>query len=296
MALPRSIRLRASKSRSPFRFRLNHIVQRFLMYTLCFIVAIVWLVPLLWIVVSSVKPERYILTYPVRWIPNPATFEHYSRVLSRFPLPQWFLNSVIVSGSTVLISTVVVCLGAYALGRMQFRGRNVIYLVIMTSFLLPGEVTLVPMFLIFSKLRILDSYFSLISVGIADAFNLFLLTQFFQTFPVELEDAARIDGCSRLSILGRILLPLAKPALVTIILFKYFGTWNDFTWPLIAISSNAHRTLSVGIVTFIARSGVWSTFYGVIMAGAVIACIPGLVVFFFLQKYFVQGIATTGIK
>ncbi len=138
--------------------------------------------------------------------------------------------------------------------------------------------------------------FSLIVVGIADAFNLFLLTQFFRTFPEELEEAARIDGCSRLGILWRILLPLSKLALVTIILFSFFASWNSFTWPLICVNTDAHRTLPVGIVTFIARSGAWSLFYGVIMSSAILACIPGLVVFFLLQRYFVQGIATTGIK
>ena len=223
------------------------------LFILLMIVAIIWAVPFVWIVVSSLKPESQILTYPVRWIPNPVTFEHYIGVLSRFPLPRWFLNSVIVSVTTVAISTTIVCLGAYPLARMRFHGRNVVYIVILGSFLLPGEVTLVPMYLAFSKLKLLNSYFSLISVGLADAFNLFLLTQFFKTFPEELEDAARIDGCNRLQVLWRILVPLSKPALVTVILFRFFSTWNDFTWPLIAIDSDAYRTLPVGIVTFIAR-------------------------------------------
>jgi len=277
-------------------YRRRNVVVEGLLYVVLAVVAIVWAVPFLWILVSSLKPEENILTYPIRWVPNPITLDNYVGVIRRFPLPKWFLNSVIVSGTTVLISTVVVCLGAYALARMRFRGRNVVYLVILSSFLLPAEVTLVPMYLAFSKLRILDSYFSLISVGIADAFNLFLLTQFFQTFPQELEEAALIDGCNRLRILGKILLPLSKPALVTIILFRFFATWNDFTWPLIVIDSDAHRTLSVGIVTFIARSGTWSLFYGVIMAAAVLASVPGLTTFSLLQRYFVQGITTTGIK
>jgi multiple sugar transport system permease protein len=189
---------------------------------------------------------------------------------------------------------VVVCLAAYALARMRFWGRNVVYIIILASFLLPHEVMLVPLYLGFSELRLLNSYFSLIAVGIADAFNLFLLTQFFTTFPTELEDAASIDGSSRLGVLWRILVPLAKPALITIVLFRFFATWNDFTWPLIAINSDAYRTLPVGIVTFVARS--MGMHYGVIMASAILACLPALIVFAFLQRYFVQGITTTGLK
>lgn len=284
----------AKPYRSFSRYRFSQAATRLLLLVLLIVVAIVWAIPFVWITVSSIKPESEILTYPVRWLPNPVTFEHYAAVLSRFPLPRWFLNSVIVSTITVVVSTVAVCLGAYALARMRFRGRNFIYLTILASFLLPAEVTLVPLYLGFSKLRLLNSYFSLISVGIADAFNLFLLTQFFQTFPVELEEAARIDGCSRLGVLWRILVPISRPALVTVILFRFFATWNDFTWPLIAIDSDAYRTLPVGIVTFIARS--MGIYYGVVMSGAVLACIPALIIFFFLQRYFVQGIATTGIK
>lgn len=285
-----------SRIRSLNRYILSRWIFHFVQYTLMILVALVWSVPFVWIVVSSLKVEGKILTYPVVWIPDPLTFEHYTSVLNRFPLLEWFLNSAIVSGTTVLISTSVVCLGAYAFARMKFRGRNFLYMAILTSFLLPGEVTLVPLYLGFSKLGNLDSYFSLISVGIADAFNLFLLTQYFKTFPPELEEAALIDGSNRLGILKNILLPLSRPALITVILFKFFSTWNDFTWPLIAINSDAHRTLPVGIATFVARSGSMSIYYGIIMAGAILACIPALIIFFSLQRYFIQGIATTGLK
>ena len=281
-----------TKSNAYYRF--IYILGRIVLISLLILIAMIWAIPFAWILVSSIKPESEILTYPVRWIPNPVTFEHYAGVLNRFPLLGWLLNSAIVSVATVTISTTVVSLGAYALARMRFRGRTVIYLVILGSFLLPGEVMLVPLYLGFNKFHLLNSYFTLISVGIADAFNLFLLTQFFQTFPDELEDAAYIDGCSRLDILWRILMPLSKPALITIILFRFFATWNDFTWPLIAIDSDAYRTLPVGIVTFIARS--MGMYYGIVMSGAVLACLPALFIFFFLQRYFVQGIVTTGIK
>jgi len=290
----------AQAVRRPYKtiryFRLSRTVQRLLLYVLMIVVSVAWAVPFLWILVSSFKLEENILTYPVRWIPIPFTLDSYRNVLSRFPIDQWALNSFIVSFSTVLLSMVVVCLGAYALARMEFRGRKVIYMVILASFLLPTEVTLVPLFLAFSKIKIVDSYFSLISVGIADAFNLFLLTQFFRTFPEELEDAARMDGCSPLRILWHIMLPLSKPALITAALFSFFTSWNNFTWPLIAVGSDAHRTLPIGIATFIAAAEGWATFYGTIMAGAILSCIPGLLAFFVLQKYFVQGIATTGIK
>lgn len=290
------IKLPQTTIHSSAYYRTLNALRKVLLYALLLAVGLIWSVPFVWTLVSSLKLEKYIQTYPVNWIPNPATLEHYWAVMQRSGLPKWFFNSVIVSASTLALSLIVVILGAYALGRMKFRGRNFIYWGILASFLLPTEVTLVPLFLGFAKLKLLDSYFSLISVGIADAFNLFLLTQFFQAFPSDLEDAAWMDGCSRLGFIWNILLPLSKPALVTVILFNFFTSWNNFMWPLIATGSDAHRTMPVGIALIVTRTGALSTSYGMVMAGAVIACLPGLIVFFFLQKYFVQGITMVGIK
>lgn len=290
------IKLPQTTMHSSAYYRTINVLRKVLLYALLLVVGLIWSVPFVWTAVSSLKLEKNIQAYPINWIPNPATLEHYWGVIQRSGLPRWFFNSVIVSAGTLVLSLIVVILGAYALGRMKFRGRNLIYWTILASFLLPTEVTLVPLFLGFSKLKLLDSYFSLISVGVADAFTLFLLTQFFQAFPSELEDAAWMDGCSRLGFIWNILLPLSKPALVTVTLFNFFTSWNNFMWPLIATGSDAHRTMPVGIAQIVVRTGALSTSYGMVMAGAVIACLPGLIVFAFLQKYFVQGITLTGIK
>jgi len=270
-------------------------LRRTLLYILMITVAVLWGAPLLWMIVTSLKPDSEIFSYPINWIPKAPTLEYYFRLFERFPLLLWFRNSLIVASITTSLSLVVDILAAYPLARIPFRGRRIVLLIILSTFLLPREILLVPLFLGLSRAGISDSYFSLAVPAAANAFGVFLLTQFFQTIPMELEDAALIDGCSRLRFLWRILVPLSGPALASVAIFTFVGSWNEFFWPLIVTNSDATRTVPVGLATLVAGAGMGQRF-GIIMAAAVTATLPAAAFFLLLQRYFVRGIATTGLK
>ncbi len=271
------------------------LVSRAFLYGMMFTVGIIWGAPLLWMVITSLKPPEEIFAYPVNWLPHAPTLSYYVGVFQRFPMLLWFRNSMIVATITTSLTLVVDTLAAYPLARLQFRGRRVILLVILSTFLLPREILLVPLFLGLSRLGISDSYFSLSVPAAANAFGVFLLTQFFGTLPAELEDAATIDGCTRLGFLWRIVVPLSRPALASVAIFTFVGSWNEFFWPLIVTNTDKTRTVPVGLSALVASAGM-STSFGITMAAAGVATLPAVIFFLILQRYFVRGIATTGLK
>ncbi len=271
------------------------LTTRAFLYALMIVVGVMWGAPMLWMLVTSLKPPEVIFQYPVNWIPNPPTLSYYAGVFQRFPMLLWFRNSLIVATITTTLTLAVDTLAAYPLSRLQFRGRKVVLLIILSTFLLPREILLVPLFLGLSRLGISDSYFSLSVPAAANAFGVFLLTQFFGTLPAELEDAGTIDGCTRLGFLWRIVVPLSRPALASVAIFTFVGSWNEFFWPLIVSNSDKTRTVPVGLSALVASAGM-STSFGITMAAAVVATLPAVTFFLVLQRYFVRGIATTGLK
>lgn len=279
----------------PQHVRMAPLFKSTVLYMLLAVVMIAWGAPVLWMLVTSFKPESEIFHFPISWIPASPTLQYYINLFEQFPVMLWFRNSFVVAFITTLLTLVVDSLAAYPLARIQFRGRRIVVLVILATFLLPAEISLVPLFLGLSQLGIADSYFSLSVPLAANAFGVFLLMQFFQTVPTELEDAAMIDGCSRFGFFTRILLPLSQPALVTVTIFAFVGSWNNFFWPLIVSNSDDTRTLPVGLSVMVAGAGM-AMHYGILMAAAAVATLPALAFFLALQRYFVKGIATTGIK
>lgn len=267
-----------------------------LLYVLLIAVTVVWAAPFVWMVVTSLKPESEIYRYPPVWLPHHATGEYYRSLVTQFPgLLAWFRNSLVVAVATTLLTLLVDALAAYPLARMAFHGRRTVVLVILATFLLPPEIQMVPLFLGLNRLGISDSYVSLAVPAAANAFGVFLLMQFFRTVPPELEDAAVIDGCTRFGFFRRILLPLSQPALVTVSIFTFVTSWNNFFWPLIVTNSDATRTLPVGLASLVATAGL-SMKEGTLMAAAAVATVPAVIFFLALQRYFVRGIATTGLK
>ncbi len=271
------------------------LVSRVFLYSLMIVVAVMWGAPMLWMIVTSLKPPPEIFHYPVTWLPQQPTADYYLGVFQRFPMLQWFKNSLIVATITTCLTLVVDTLAAYPLSRLRFRGRSVVMIMILSTFLLPREILLVPLFLGLSRLGISDSYFSLSVPAAANAFGVFLLTQFFGTLPAELEDAATIDGCTRLGFVWRVLVPLSRPALASVAIFTFVGSWNEFFWPLIVSNSDRTRTVPVGLSSLVASAGM-STSFGITMAAAAVATLPAVIFFLTLQRYFVKGIATTGLK
>lgn len=259
---------------------------------------LLWTVPTVWMFSTALKPEGRVREFPIEWIPSDLTVENFGRVVESHPMGTWFLNSLNVALLTTLVALAIYVLAAYPLAIHRFRGRRFWFLGIMATMLIPVEATMIPLFIALAKLRIADTYFSLIMPVAANAFGLYLLVQFFQNIPIELIDSARIDGCNEFMVLWNIIVPLARPALTTVAILTFMASWNNFVWPFVVTNSDFTRTLPVGLMTVMGSitGSPTSVQYGIVMAGAVIATLPPMLIFIFLQRYFVQGISMSGIK
>lgn len=272
-------------------------------YTLMIVVIVLFAVPVVWMFSTSLRPEGTVRQYPLQLLPPDLTLDNFQSAIENYPaLGRWFINSLLVAVITSALSVLVDSLGAYALARMGFFGKRVVFIGILATMLIPVEATMVPLYLGLARLKVLTTsfgvYASLILPVVANAFALYLLTQFFQNIPKDLEDSARIDGASDFGIWWRIIMPLSGPAITTAIIFTFMASWNNFVWPFIVTSSDATRTLPAGLATVFGgiTGNPSSVRYGVVMAGAVLATLPPIIVFLVLQRYFVQGISMTGIK
>ncbi len=256
-------------------------------------IALVMVVPLAWMIVTSLQTLDETRHYPPTLLPGSAGLSNYSQVLQQAPFGRWFLNTLIVTVVVVAGNLLFCSLAGYAFARIKFFGREVAFVLILATLMVPFQVIIIPEFLIVRQLGMIDSLGALILPNLAGAFGIFLLRQFFRTLPIELEEAARIDGCSRIGVLFKIVLPLSGPALATLAVITFMWTWNDFLWPLITIYSAENMTLQLGLSTF---QGAHSTNTNLLMAANVLSMLPILVLFFAAQRYFIRGIATSGLK
>ena len=255
--------------------------------------ALVTVAPFLWMVLTSLKNLGEIMQYPPSWWPAAASIDNYVSALQAAPFGRYYANSLFVAVAVMAGQLVTCSMAAYAFARLKFWGRDVLFYLFLGTMMIPGQVTMIPSFMVLYWLGWIDTYQALIVPGLASAFGTFLLRQFFMTIPRDLEDAASIDGCSRWGILWRIILPLAKPALATLAVFTFMGVFNDFLWALIVVSSEEMRTVQLGLAIFRDR---YQTDWGSLMAGSVMATVPILLVFFIAQKYFIAGITMSGLK
>jgi multiple sugar transport system permease protein len=255
--------------------------------------AFLMVAPMLWMLITSVETYSETQQFPPILRPASIRWQNYRQVLDLTPFPRWFLNTVIVTVVVVIANLLFCSLAGYAFARITFWGRDVAFVVVLATMMIPFQVIMIPTFLIVRGLGLIDSLGALIVPNLAGAFGIFLLRQFFKTLPVELEEAARIDGASRLGVLFKIVLPLSGPVLATLAVITFMWTWNDFLWPLITISSVNNMTLQVGLTTF---QGAHKTNMQLLMAANVMSILPVLLLFFFAQRYFIRGIATTGLK
>jgi ABC-type glycerol-3-phosphate transport system permease component len=268
-------------------------------YTLLIAVIALSLGPIVWMISTSFKPESDIVTINIEWIPRTFTLGNYKNVLAQYDMLRWTFNSLFVATAATLLALLLSSLSGYALARMEFCGRNSIFLIIISMLFIPMQITVVPLFLLFSGVNLVDNYLALILPIGANVTPVFLMRQFFLNIPGELEDAARVDGASDWRIWASIVMPLARPALTAVAIIVFLSTWNSFFWPLIVTQSDASRTLPVGLAQFMSlRPGMSMSAqaYGKSMAGAVLASIPPILVFFMLQRYFIEGISKTGLK
>ncbi|NPA90778.1 MAG: carbohydrate ABC transporter permease [Chloroflexi bacterium] len=256
--------------------------------------SIFWLIPIWWMIVTAFKPDSEIFTLPPRWIPSHFTLQHVHQVLEGWPFLRWVFNSFIVAGGATILSLFLSIPAAYSFARMRWPGRNVLFIIFISSMLLPWQVNAVPLFFLMNKLKLLNSYLSVILPIAAMPIGVFLLRQFFVNFPRDLEDAARIDGCSHLGILIRIVLPNSVAALVAMGLYIFIFSWNEFFWSLIALQAPEKLTLPIGLKML---HGARDLDYGLLMAGATLASLPALVLFILFRRRIIRGIAlTSGIK
>ncbi len=259
-----------------------------------FPLAVVMLVPLLWMVITSLETLSQTEHFPPILWPHALQFHNYPDAWRAAPFGRWFLNTAVVT-TTVVVSNLFFCsLAAYAFARLKFFGREVTFLLLLATLMVPFQVVMIPTFLIVRDLHLVDKLGALIVPNLVSVFGIFMLRQFFRTLPIELEEAARIDGASRIGILFKIVLPLSAPALATLAVIQFMWTWNDFLWPLIVIQANERAaTLQLGLTMF---QGAHQTDWNLLMAGNVMSMIPMLLLFFGAQRWFVRGIATTGLK
>jgi multiple sugar transport system permease protein len=255
--------------------------------------AVVILFPLIWMVLTSLKPENDVTTFPPSLWPRDWSFAAYANVWTRVPFGRFFINTVIFAGGVTLVSLLFDSMTAYALSRLRFPGRDVIFVVILVAMMLPFQVTFIPLYVTVAKLHLLNTYQGLIIPRATNAFGIFMLRQFFMTLPRDLDEAARVDGASEFYIYSRIILPLSGPALATLAVFHFMYNWNDFLWPLLITSTTDMETLPAGLALFVGQHVVE---YAVVMAGAVLALLPLFIAFLFAQKYFVRGVSLTGLK
>ena len=274
--------------------------QRLILTAALVALALLWLVPVVWVLVTSLKLSENIVRLPPEWIPWPATGSHYYEVLfssSRTArIGRAFINSLVVSLGTVILVVTTSAMAAYPLARMRFPGRDLVFVILVGSLMIPNAVVLVPQYVLTQRLGWLSSYQGLIVPEAATtfAFGVFLLRQFFVTMPGDLEDAARIDGANAWQVFWRIVLPLSQPVLAALAIFTFRSAWNDFLWPLIAVNKPDMFPLPVALALL--RSAYAAESYGPIMAGAILSAIPLLVVFIVANRRIVEGVRLSGLK
>ncbi|HEY64283.1 MAG TPA: carbohydrate ABC transporter permease [Caldilineae bacterium] len=256
--------------------------------------AVFYAFPFYWLITTSVKPNAQLFLWPPALIPNPIEFGHYVDALQAVPLLRYFGNTFYLTVLNVVGALLSCSLVAYAFARYDVPGSRVLFALLLATMMLPGHVTMIPLFITFRKLGWVDTLKPLwVPAFFGNAFFIFLLRQFFKTIPAELFDAARIDGCSEFGQYWRIMLPLSKPALTTLAIFQFQWTWNDFLGPLIYISSQSKKTIALGLQDFYKTHTVeWQQ----LMAASTLMVLPVMLVFFLLQRYFIEGIALTGLK
>lgn len=259
---------------------------------LCFLALLV-LVPILWLIFSTFKPEKEIISYPPTFFPKSLTLANFSVVSERIKIWQYMLNSLIYAGGTTALAIVVNSLAGYAYARFQFKGKNLFFLFTLATMMIPFQVIMIPSFLVVYKAGMYNTYWGLIIPRVAVAISIFMMRAAFTGLPKELEDAGRIDGLSELGIYWRIMLPQVKPAVICLIILSFNGSWNDLLWPMLVASKTNMRTLANGLALFV---GQFTVQYGAAFAGTMISLVPMLLMFVFGQKYFVEGMSSSGLK
>jgi len=270
-------------------------LQRTVVYIILFAGAAVLMVPFLWMVSTSLKRPGAVFVFPPEWIPNPFVWTNYPMAWNHVPFTTFTINTVIITAWTVVGATLTSAIVGYSFARLRWVGRDPLFLIVIATMMLPQHVTMIPVFAIWRSMGFVNTFIPLIVPAFfgGGPFNIFLMRQFFMTLPLDLDDAAKIDGCGVFGVFWRIVGPLSKPVIGTVAIFQFLYRWNDFMGPLIYLNDQKRYTLALGLQLF---RGQYETKWELLMAASVIVMMPVLVIYFFAQRYFVQGIVFTGVK
>ena len=264
-----------------------------LVYGLLTLAGVLSLFPLYWLFVTSFSPQQYIIKVPPDLVPRDLTLLNYQRLFGTTPVVRWLVNTLLIAGSITLFHLLFDSMAGYAFAKRRFPGRDALFWMVLSTLTVPAQVTLIPVFFLLKTLNLLDSYPGVILPGFADVFGVFLMKQYIQTLPSELESAGRVDGASEWQIYRHIILPLCTPALAVLAIFTFQRYWNGFILPLVVLRDSFKYPIQVGLATL---QGEFNTDYGMLMTGAAVAAIPMMVVFFVFQRSFVEGIRIGGVK
>jgi multiple sugar transport system permease protein len=274
--------------------RVRKTVFAFFWYLFLTVTALAVMLPFIWMISTSLKGAKEVFTYPPSWLPKEWRWQNYIDAWRGAMFGRYFFNSVFVAVAVTLGQVVTCSMAAYAFARMRFKGKDLLFALFLSTTMISTQVTLVPSYLVMKTLGWIDTYKALIVPFLTSPFAIFIMRQSFMTIPRELEEAARLDGCGRVRFLVQMLLPLSKPVIAAQALFAFMGNWNSYMWPLIITTSKELRTLQIGLRYFVNQEG--GTQWGLFMAAAVLVSVPVIVIYFTVQKQFVEGIATTGLK
>jgi multiple sugar transport system permease protein len=267
--------------------------QRIILYTLLITGAILSLVPIIWMVSASLMPTGEASTFPPRLFPSTVTFSHYYDLFTRLSLGRYLFNSAFIAIVVTGLSLIINAMAGYAFAKLRFRGRDQVFRTLSAALVLPVQVSMLPLFLLLKNMGLVNTYWGVIIPGLASIFGIFLIRQYAISIPDEMLDAARVDGASEMRIFWSIVIPGILPILATLAIWTFLATWNDFMWPLIVLSDESHYTLPVALAN-LAGEHVQDT--ELMMAGSVITVIPVMLVFLFLQRYYIQGVMAGSVK
>lgn len=288
-------RINAENERLRKQARAKRTISLTLSYVALALVTFLMIFPLIIVVIVSFTPNAVTQTWPPKIIPSAWALDNYTSLFQRLPIGRELLNTIVFAGAVTIISVFFDSLAAYGLSRVDFKGRGILLAVLIATMMIPAMALLIPVYKLLGSMGLVNSYLGIIIPRMADVGGIFLLRQFFISIPKDLDNAARIDGAGEFRIFAQIILPNAVPAILTVGMFNFMGNWNDLLWPLIMTSKPETRTITAGLA-MLTGHGSSVTPYGVVMAGALISALPLLIVFFFVQKRFVEGIAMTGMK
>lgn len=268
-------------------------IEMISLYGLLAVCLIATLLPFVWMLSTSFKDSSEIFTKTPVFIPKSPTMQNYRELFSKVDFLGHFYNSVVIAAGSTLVSLFINAFAAFAFAKLNFPGREKLFALMLLTMMVPGQVTMMPVFIILKTLGLLNTYWGLIIPGSASIFGIFMLRQFMRDIPDELIDAARIDGCNDFRVFFSIVLPLCKPALVTLLIFNFMGAWNEFLWPLIIMIKEEKYTLPVALANL---NGQFATDWGILMAGSVVVVVPVVIVFLLAQKHYIEGLTAGAVK